>query len=336
MSRKENLSSLSDSINTVNRYGRTNSYGKAVKHSSLAKLRPDQGVYRTPEVKALRAFVGVYNMLFWITGAAVFSLGVSCLLDIQTEELSTLLQVELVPYQPGVPVLYWLYLGLLLAGSIIFITGFMGCWSSMQGNSTAAMLYIMLLLISCIGEISLTAIAIISRDLILERTEQELVPKLKMNYNIPGHDGFSRSIDLMQTKFECCGLGGLNDYTLSTWSREGIPSLEGIPSRDNILSRNEKEGWKARLKVPLTCCALTNSHELTGYLDPKPSDLSKCQDLSSRTILARYTDGCLDKLLSWGEGQCIMIAGVAVGGAVLHILGIVLTCCLLQKLHPSQ
>ena len=38
--------------------------------------------------------------------------------------------------------------------------------------------------------------------------------------------------------------------------------------------------------------------------------------------ISRYTDGCLDKLLSWGEGQCIMIAGVAVGGAVLHILGI--------------
>ena len=78
-------------------------------------------------------------------------------------------------------------------------------------------------------------------------------------------------------------MGGLNDYSLSTWSREGIPSLEGIPSRDDILSRdnnlsrNEKEDRKARLKVPLTCCALTNSHELTGYLDPKPSDLSKCQ-----------------------------------------------------------
>ena len=37
--------------------------------------------------------------------------------------------------------------------------------------------------------------------------------------------------------------------------------------------------------------------------------------------ISRYTDGCLDKLLGWGEGQCIMIAGVAVGGAVLHILG---------------
>jgi len=239
-------------------------------------------------------------------------------LDNHTLELSNILKVELISYHPSSSVLYWLSVGLLLSGGIVFITGFFGCWSSLYENPTATVLYLSLILVSCMGELSITIIAIITRGLILEGVEKDLLALLKVDYNMVGHAAFSRSIDLMQAKFECCGVTGVQDYANSAWRRQ------------------EQDGSRGdKLLIPLTCCSLANSDELTSYLDPRPNNLTTCQDLNDASGQGRYRDGCTDRLVNWGAQQSLNLAGVALGGVILHVLGVVLTCSLLQRIKKK-
>ena len=92
----------------------------------------------------------------------------------------------------------------------------------------------------------------------------------------------------------CCGVSGAGDYTSTAWQRD-------LGEESNSL------------QLPLTCCALNNTHTVDSFLDHQPKDLRKCQDLESYEEGYRYSQV---KVLNFSVQHCVSHHF----RAVIHIL----------------
>uniref|UniRef100_A0A8C8S9D3 Tetraspanin n=1 Tax=Pelusios castaneus TaxID=367368 RepID=A0A8C8S9D3_9SAUR len=114
-------------------------------------------------------------------------------------------------------------------------------------------------------------------------------------------------IDYIQKKFECCGVHSYKDWSQNIYfeCQDSNPSLE-------------------RCAVPFSCCqGVFNT--MCGY---------GTQNLSPwRAESLIYTEGCLEKIVGWGQRNLLLVAGLATGLFVLEVIETVTASrlCLNQK-----
>lgn len=277
-------------VKLLNPYGRTESYGLAVKsngqqntteprtqtrYSSQGRVRPDSHAH-IGKCDGSKVIFLLYMSCFWCSGIGLVVFSILQMFDDVQPELWNLIQVQLDSSLQAAPVLHQLTLGVLVVGVTVCLISCLGCWAGLQDRRGGVRMVIIMLVLIMMGEVSVAVLAILIKSLIETDLERDLVARLREEYNMPEAELFTRAIDLAQTEFHCCGVTGPQDYSGTAWQRE-------------------VNGADSSLKLPLTCCALNSTTSKQIFLDPFPTDLDKCQNLDIFSEGFRNSEVCMYK-----------------------------------------
>uniref|UniRef100_A0A8I3W4J0 Tetraspanin 11 n=1 Tax=Callithrix jacchus TaxID=9483 RepID=A0A8I3W4J0_CALJA len=130
-----------------------------------------------------------------------------------------------------------------------------------------------------------------------DELKQHLNRTLTKNYGQLGATQITASVDRLQQDFKCCGSNSSADWQRSTY----------------ILSQ-EAEGRR----VPDSCCKTV---------------VVLCGRRAHPSNIYKVEGGCLTKLEQFLADHLLLMGAVGIGVACLQICGMVLTCCLHQRLQ---
>ncbi|XP_041636653.1 tetraspanin-11 isoform X4 [Cheilinus undulatus] len=143
-----------------------------------AVQKDDQGDWQTVCLKYL---LFIFNFLFWLGGAAVLGVGVWTLVE-KSDYLSLLASSTFAVSA---------YI-LILAGSLVVVTGFLGCCAVIREQK------------SCLSALS-------------EELKQHLNQTMTENYAQPGKVAITLAVDNLQQDFKCCGSNSSHDWSMSVY-----------------------------------------------------------------------------------------------------------------------
>ncbi|XP_049616605.1 tetraspanin-11 isoform X3 [Syngnathus scovelli] len=129
----------------------------------------------------LKYLLFVFNSLFWVGGAAVLGVGVWTL--VEKSEFVSLLASGTFAVSAYI---------LILAGSLVVVTGFLGCCAVIREQR------------SCLSTLS-------------EELKQHLKQTMTDNYAQPGKEAITLAVDKLQQEFKCCGSDSYQDWTDSVY-----------------------------------------------------------------------------------------------------------------------
>uniref|UniRef100_A0AAQ5Z940 Tetraspanin n=1 Tax=Amphiprion ocellaris TaxID=80972 RepID=A0AAQ5Z940_AMPOC len=129
----------------------------------------------------LKYLLFVFNFLFWVGGAAVLGVGVWTLVE-KSDYLSLLASSTFAVSA---------YI-LILAGSLVVVTGFLGCCAVIREHR------------SCLSTLS-------------EELKQHLNHTMTENYAQPGKESITLAVDRLQQDFKCCGSNNSHDWMQSVY-----------------------------------------------------------------------------------------------------------------------
>uniref|UniRef100_A0A7M4FI46 Tetraspanin-33 n=1 Tax=Crocodylus porosus TaxID=8502 RepID=A0A7M4FI46_CROPO len=114
-----------------------------------------------------------------------------------------------------------------------------------------------------------------------------------------GCTGALRDLPMLLKIFECCGVHSYKDWSRNIYfeCRDSNPSLE-------------------RCAVPFSCC--TQEDKGTSVLNTMCGYGTQNLRLWKAESLI-YTEGCLEKIVSWGQRNLLLVAGLAIGLFVLEV-----------------
>lgn len=115
--------------------------------------------------------------------------------------------------------------------------------------------YFIFLLLIFTAELTVGILAVVFQEKVVADLKLELTGKLKKEYGLAS--ALTAAVDLAQTRFECCGIEGPNDYTTSLWKLQNLGGPEAHVSK--------------------TCCILLNMKEDQGFVNPRPVNDTLCQ-----------------------------------------------------------
>uniref|UniRef100_A0A2L2YGL8 CD151 antigen n=1 Tax=Parasteatoda tepidariorum TaxID=114398 RepID=A0A2L2YGL8_PARTP len=154
------------------------------------------------------------------------------------------------------------------------------------------------------GELAVGILSVIFQDKTLSKLE-DLSIVLKDEYGINSQK--TEAFDFAQTKFNCCGIFGPEDYEESTWKVQNLGKGDSVSK---------------------TCCILSND----DHLDPKPVNSSWCQsEKPTENNLFRHHEGCIAKLEEFIKQTSIIFVAIGCGVAVIEIFGMVFAICLCKE-----
>ena len=104
-------------------------------------------------------------------------------------------------------------------------------------------------------ELTIGILAVVFQEKVVAELKLKLTDRLQKQYGL--NDALTAAIDLAQTKYECCGIGGPEDYEKSLW-------------------RTQELGGSGNT-LPKTCCTLSNTKEKHSYINPRPLNYVFCQ-----------------------------------------------------------
>jgi len=186
---------------------------------------------------------------------------------------------------------------LVIVGVVIFVIGFFGCCGAYKENYCMTMTFAVLLGIIFILEIAAGITAYTMRGNVKGFVKEALVKSMG-DYGNDTKAGITKSWDVAQIDFECCGV---HNYT--EWE--------------------EKFGTN---EVPDSCCR------------PEFQDNEGCgKNIDKATANDKiYADkGCLNEFEQWVEDNIYMVGGVGIGLAFVQVVGIILACCLARTIKKE-
>lgn len=185
-------------------------------------------------------------------------------------------------------------------GVFIVLVGFCGCWASMKEHGWALKIYMGILVILFLTECGGAIAGYVMRKKLHDGLTKGFNQRLE-NYRNNSQD--KEMIDEVQgTLIHCCGTTGYKD-----WSQ-----------KNNATAAS----------VPISCCKTDCKATCTldGNFCPAntPNDTSKL-----------YTTGCVEKIESLAKKNFMIIGGVALGIAVLQLLGVFCAFCLTKLIKEN-
>ncbi|CAL8386031.1 tetraspanin-11 [Gadus morhua] len=245
-------------------------------------FKDDQGDWLTVCLKYL---LFVFNFLFWVGGAAVLGVGVWTLVE-KSDYLSLLASSTFAVSA---------YI-LILAGSLVVVTGFVGCCAVIREQKSCLSTYFSCLLVIFLIELVAGVLAYVYYQRLSDELKQHLNQTMSENYAQPGAEAITLAVDRLQQDFKCCGSNNSGDWLQSVY-------IESTESQDRL--------------VPDSCCKTITP--LCGLRD-HPSNIYKVEG------------GCITKLEQFLADHLLVIGAVGIGVACLQICGMVFTCCLYRRI----
>ncbi|XP_041366266.1 tetraspanin-7-like [Gigantopelta aegis] len=249
--------------------------------------------------KTARFLLILFNTIFVLSGIAVLGSGIWLRVDPNVVQLQRL--VELNTDTNYLTAASYVFIGF---GGAVLLVGVFGCCGGILKNKWLLGVYIALLVLIFIGEISAGIIAAIFRAEVMSTVKRDLLFELKKEYR-PGRTKYTQPWDYTQVWLECCGVNNYTDY------RHVFPA-------------------NGTRHVPDSCCVLTNRDPD----DPIPKDPTKCQaDAMNSELIGVDIQpfGCIDAITNKIKEYNGILLGIGIGIAFIQVLGIVLACCLCRK-----
>lgn len=248
-----------------------------------------------------KALLIIFNLIFWLSGAAILGVGVWMIVDKNIGSYFEVLNLDTHDqfYK------YSAYI-LIAFGVFVFLVGFCGCCGAIRGSKCLLGFYIFFLIIILLGEAAAGILMIVYKLEVEKKLDATLKKSITEQY------GESTTItdawNVVQVQLECCGGLGPNDYNGSKYDD------------------------KQSMILPPSCCVLTNKDK--AFEDPNsalPVNATLCLEMQGEY----HTKGCKEGLKDWAAKHIGILIGVAIGIAALQIIGIVCACCLCCRLRKE-
>ncbi|XP_077992662.1 tetraspanin-33-like [Glandiceps talaboti] len=244
-----------------------------------------------------------FNFIFWIIGFLLLGLGIWATLEKGIGNVMDHLDIITDPA-----------IVLIVVGSGIFILGFSGCVGALRENTLLLMFFYLFLGLILILEVIAGIVAIVFSQETYDQADK-VVQRAIVRYR---EDLDLRNfIDFIQIELECCG--GRNGF--QDWQKNRYFNCS-----DTNLSR-EKCG------VPYSCCQPEDGgnniiNTQCGY-DTTDKPAAAVSDQI-------YVTGCIDKLVSYVNSNVYLIGGLAIGVAIIQVIGIILARILHTQIEEQK
>lgn len=179
----------------------------------------------------------------------------------------------------------------IIVGGIMFILGFTGCIGALRENICLLKFFSIALGVIFFLQIVLGILAFVFKGE-LERIVKDKLEKTVVNYR--DNPDLRSILDKVQREFKCCGVNNYNDWNKNIYfncSQETVESC-GVPS---------------------SCCIKDQENKQCGY------NVRTTGKLPDGRI---YLTGCVEALSDWFDKNIVMIGAIALGIAVMQIMGI--------------
>ncbi|XP_005989321.1 tetraspanin-9 [Latimeria chalumnae] len=146
----------------------------------------------------LKYMMFLFNLIFWLCGCGL--LGVGIWLSVSQGNFAT--------FSPSFPSLSAANL-VIAIGTIIMVTGFLGCLGAIKENKCLLLSFFIVLLIILLAELILLILFFVYIDQVNLSAQQDLKEGLFL-YNSENNVGLKNAWNIIQAEMQCCGV---TDYT---------------------------------------------------------------------------------------------------------------------------
>ncbi|XP_040834931.1 tetraspanin-11 [Ochotona curzoniae] len=185
---------------------------------------------------------------------------------------------------------------LIFAGALVTATGCLGFGAIIREQKSCLSTYFCLLLVIFLVELVAGVLAHVYYQRLSDELKQHLNRTLTENYGQPRAQDITASMDRLQQDFKCCGSNSSEDWQHSVYIRSG--AAQGR-------------------RVPDSCCKTV---------------VARCGQRVHPSNIYKVEGGCITKLEQFLADHLLLMGAVGIGVACLQICGMVITCCLHQRL----
>lgn len=256
----------------------------------------------------LKVLMFIFNGLFFVFGAALLGIGIWLRVDPNISEKFNEIAVGTDDMFMAATIV------VIVIGAMIFLIGFFGCCGACTENSCMLCTFIVFISIIFVLEIVAAILAgVFHKELgtsLRDEMAQQAIQHVEPINTNGTNDATSLAWHRMQEDLKCCGGNDYSDYKNS--------SHFNTPAN----------------RLPKTCCLLTND----DAENPMVKDWPACQNeyTTDNPGVELFADGCYTSLVDWLESKAMILVGVAIGVAVLQIMGLIFACCLRREIAKTK
>ncbi|CAL8140216.1 unnamed protein product [Orchesella dallaii] len=289
--------------------------------------------YARPRLNFISPFVKYtmffFNFIFWLVGGALIGIGLYALVDqwqsgagVRVEDLSDIL----------------FNVGLIIAiiGAIIFFVSFAGCIGALRENTALLKLYSVALLIFFLLELLVAVLCFVfpnkMEGIIASYLTDNVIKKYREDPDL------QNLIDFIQIEFRCCGL---STRSYEDWSKNEYFNCTGPELNPSV----------ERCGVPYSCCKNATDMSsgliniMCGYGVQREMQIGTRDPISTTKSAASlhndpkdkvWTQGCIEALKSWINRNLYIVAGSALGIALMQLFVMYLAKSLEGQIEMQQ
>ncbi|KAI8036100.1 tetraspanin-33 [Drosophila gunungcola] len=247
--------------------------------------------------QCVKYMIFMLNFVFWLFGGLLLGIGIYAFKD-KWEEANGSVRLE-----NFYDVFLNISLVMILAGMVIFLVSFSGCLGALRENTFLLKLYSMCLLLFFLMEMAIAIICFVFPQYMNTFLEKQFTDKIIHSYrDDPDLQNF---IDFAQQEFKCCGLSnsGYQDWSKNEYFNCSSPSVE-------------------KCGVPYSCCI--NATDISSGLVNIMCGYGVQETPVPEARKRIWTSGCIEVVRIWAEHNLYVIAGNALGIALIQLLVIYL------------
>ncbi|XP_017685601.1 tetraspanin-9 isoform X3 [Pipra filicauda] len=148
----------------------------------------------------LKYMMFLFNLIFWLCGCGL--LGVGIWLSVSQGNFAT--------FSPSFPSLSAANL-VIAIGTVIMVTGFLGCLGAIKENKCLLLSFFIVLLIILLAELILLILFFVYMDKVSESAKKDLKEGMKL-YNSENNVGLKNAWNIIQAEMKCCGVNDFTDW----------------------------------------------------------------------------------------------------------------------------
>jgi len=164
----------------------------------------------------------MFNLIFWLSGVAILSVGVWILVDKGLEEYLDVVK-DAMGDEDTLRTAAYILIGF---GAFVFLVGFCGCCGAIRRSKCLLGFYIFFLVIVCAGELAAGIYVAIFKGDAEAKLNTGLTDSIQKRY---GDGSLTVAWDALQNELSCCGGLGPDDYDGSEWANSTAAGGNKLP-----------------------------------------------------------------------------------------------------------
>ncbi|XP_062869490.1 tetraspanin-33 [Trichomycterus rosablanca] len=236
--------------------------------------------------------------IFWVASGVLITVGIYAKVAKENDVVDTLAT------DPA--------LLLLTVGSLMCIITFLGCFGALRDVIILLKMFLGILLVVLILQMAAAVLGFLFSEMVLQRADS-LMKKAIVQYR--EDMDLENIIDFVQKKFMCCGVDYYSDWSQNEYFNcsEKNPSLEACG-------------------VPFSCCVRNPNETVFNTMCGFETQRKKESSIKEHV----HINGCLDKIVVWGQQNLLLIGGISISLLCLEIFMIVLAAAQLDQIQKVQ